>query len=114
MSAFYQVTARELLLDFRSLGSLSCGEISHCAVKAQLDTGRGVCDSLPAPGGPIKIILTLESAAGFGPCAILSSSSFTRCSSLETRSCSPWTVESPIGAILQEILDMQPDQGEFE
>lgn len=94
------MAAVELLLDLRRLRSFACEGAMP------ISQGRGgnerVQHGIPAPGGPIKIILTPSVAVGRLPPAwpTLSSSSFTRDSSLLTKSRSDCTVSSPMGAIV--------------
>lgn len=105
------MTAGETLFDIWSLSSLSCRWfISPASTQLQKFPGRRV----PAPGGPIKTILTEPVEEGAGPPEAwlsLSSSCLTLDSSLLTSSCSDCTVSSPIGAIERRSGYRGPDQG---
>jgi hypothetical protein len=109
----YQMAAGKALFDIRCLSSLAYMMLfSRCSTRLRTFQ-KGSC--VPAPGGPIKTILTPSLAEGFGPPETwwsLSSSSLTLDSSFWTISCSDCTVSSRIGGIVKRMGYVRPDQGE--
>jgi hypothetical protein len=87
------------VLNFRCLGSLAC----KAYWQSTCDSDMGF-PSLPAPGGPIKIIrIDCEGVLEFVPSPPSRSSSCrTRVSSFATRSFRSVTVSSLIGAMLRK------------